>query len=68
MTEAAVTTITLAEICKELDMKPQSARVKLRKKLPEAKGDGFRWAFPIEQKEEIIALLKPAKKAEGSDE
>ena len=63
-TEAVeVTTISLADICKEMDIKPQSARIKLRKKLPAAKGEGFRWSFPIEQKDEIVALLTPAPKA-----
>lgn len=57
--------ISLAEICKEMGIKPQGARVKLRKKLAqEEKGEGFRWVFPIERKDEIIALLTPAEKAE----
>lgn len=56
--------ITLAEICKEMGIKPQGARVKLRKKLADAKGEGFRWVFPIERKEEIVALLTPAAKVE----
>lgn len=51
--------VTLAEICEELGIKPQSARVKLRKKLAEAKGEGFRWSFPVERKAEIVALLTP---------
>ena len=61
MTEAATveapTTISLSEICAELGIKPQGARVKLRRKMKEAKGEGFRWTFPIEQKAEIVALL-----------
>ena len=61
MTEAATveapTTVTLSEICAELGIKPQGARVKLRRKMKEAKGEGFRWTFPIEQKAEIVALL-----------
>ena len=57
--------ITLAEICKEMGIKPQGARVKLRKKLADAKGEGFRWVFPIERKDEIVALLTPAPKAEA---
>lgn len=61
MTEAAPveapTTITLSEICVELGIKPQGARVKLRRKMKEAKGEGFRWTFPIEQKDEIVSLL-----------
>lgn len=61
MTEAATveapTTITLSEICAELGIKPQGARVKLRRKMKEAKGEGFRWTFPIEQKAEIVSLL-----------
>ena len=74
MTEAATveapTTITLSEICAELGIKPQGARVKLRRKMKEAKGEGFRWAFPIEQKAEIVALLtaKAEAKAESDDE
>ena len=61
--------ITLAEICKEMGIKPQGARVKLRKKLAaEEKGEGFRWVFPIERKDEIIALLTPAEKAEVDPE
>lgn len=63
----APATISLADICKELGIKPQGARVKLRKKLAGAKGDGFRWAFPVEQKDEIVALLTPKAKAEASD-
>ena len=62
MTEAVKDTITLAEICVELGIKPQGARVKLRRKLKEAKGEGFRWTFPIDQKDEIVELL--TKKAE----
>lgn len=67
MTEAA--TVTLSEICAELGIKPQGARVKLRRKMKEAKGEGFRWTFPIEQKAEIIALLtaKAKAKAESDD-
>ena len=79
MTEAttveAPTTITLSEICAELGIKPQGARVKLRRKMKEAKGEGFRWTFPIEQKAEIVALLtakaeaksKAKSKAESDD-
>lgn len=71
MTEAATveapTTITLSEICAELGIKPQGARVKLRRKMKEAKGEGFRWTFPIEQKAEIVSLLtaKAEAKAEA---
>ena len=73
MTEAAETevqTISLADICAELGIKPQGARVKLRRKMKEAKGEGFRWVFPLEQKDEIIALLtaKAEKKAEADEE
>lgn len=80
MTEAAPveapTTITLSEICAELGIKPQGARVKLRRKMKEAKGEDFRWAFPIEQKAEIVALLtakaeakaQAKAKAESDDE
>ena len=77
MTEAATveapTTVTLSEICAELGIKPQGARVKLRRKMKEAKGEGFRWTFPIEQKAEIVALLtakaeaKSKAKAESDD-
>ena len=60
--------ISLAEICKEMGIKPQGARVKLRKKLgTESKGEGFRWVFPIERKDEIVALLTPAAKAEAAE-
>lgn len=55
MTEQA--TITLAEICAELDIKPANARVKLRRRLEKADGAGFRWVFPIEQKDEIVEML-----------
>lgn len=71
MTEAATveapTTVTLSEICAELGIKPQGARVKLRRKMKEAKGEGFRWTFPIEQKAEIVSLLtaKAEAKAEA---
>mgnify|MGYP001477584325 CR=1 FL=1 len=80
MTEAATveapTTVTLSEICAELGIKPQGARVKLRRKMKEAKGEGFRWTFPIEQKAEIVALLtakaeaksKSKAKAESDDD
>ena len=68
------TEITLSEICKELGIKPQAARVKLRRKLAATKGDGFRWVFPIELKEEIVTLLtassrvKKEAEAEGDNE
>lgn len=69
MTEAATveapTTVTLSEICAELGIKPQGARVKLRRKMKEAKGEGFRWTFPIEQKAEIVALLTAKATAEA---
>lgn len=69
MTEAATveapTTITLSEICAELGIKPQGARVKLRRKMKEAKGEGFRWTFPIEQKDEIVSLLTVKAKADA---
>ena len=72
MAEAPVNTneITLSEICKELGIKPQAARVKLRRKLADAKGEGFRWVFPIERKEEIVTLLTPNSnsRAEKEDE
>ena len=53
--------VTLAEICKELGIKPQSARVKLRRLLPKAKSEpGFRWVFPLADKQKIIDLLQKA--------
>ena len=59
------TTISLAEICAEMGIKPQGARIKLRKKLgKESRGDVARWVFPLERKDEIVALLTPAPKAE----
>lgn len=65
----APATITLAEICKEMGIKPQGARVKLRKKLAgEDKGEGFRWVFPLERKDEIVALLTPKAKEEVESE
>lgn len=72
----ALDIITLAEICQELSTKPQAARVKLRRELPKAKSEpGFRWVFPLADKQKIIDLLqKPEAKApeaapaaEGSD-
>lgn len=68
MSDKEVNTVTLAEICAEMGIKPQGARIKLRKKLAEAKGEGFRWSFPIEQKDEIVALLTPAPKKEKEAE
>ena len=72
MTEAATveapTTITLSEICSEVGIKPQGARVKLRRKMKEAKGEGFRWTFPIEQKAEIVALLTAKAEAKAKAE
>ena len=52
--------ITLAEICKELNIKPQSARVKLRRQLGEGrtKEVGFRWVFPLADKDKVIEMLK----------
>ena len=71
MAEKEVNTneITLAEICSEMGIKPQGARVKLRKKLgKETKGEGFRWVFPIERKAEIVDLLTPKAKEEAADD
>lgn len=74
MTEAATveapTTITLSEICAELGIKPQGARVKLRRKMKASKGEGFRWVFPIEQKDEIVAILtaKAEAKSKAADD
>ena len=71
-TQTNTNEITLSEICTELGIKPQGARVKLRRKLTGVKGDGFRWVFPIEQKDEIVALLTAKAerkvKAEDADE
>ena len=61
-----VNTVTLAEICAEMGIKTTSARVKLRKKLTGREGNA-RWVFPLEQKDEIIALLTPAPKAEAGE-
>lgn len=67
--DVEATTITLAAICEEMGIKPQGARVKLRKKLgSETKGDGFRWVFDLDRKDEIVALLTPAAKAEAEAE
>ena len=72
MTEAAaVETITLKEICEELGIKPASARQKLRAKMKDSKADNFRWVFPVEQKDEIVELLKSKAKPgaeEGDDD
>ena len=57
MTEQVIETFTLAQLCEELGIKPQGARVKLRKRLGKEEGDSFRWTFPLSQKDEIIALL-----------
>ena len=66
---AEVTTVSLSEICTEMNIKPQGARIKLRKKLgKKSRGDNFRWVFPIEQKAEIVALLTPKAKADPEDE
>ena len=64
-TAEAVALIPLADICKELGIKPSAARIKLRKKLGnENKGEGFRWSFTEEQKANVVATLtaKPAAK------
>ena len=66
--DAPVTTITLAEICAEMGIKTTSARIKLRKKMAGGRGENARWTFPIEQKDEIVALLTPAPKAESDGE
>lgn len=73
MTEAVATpveTISLSEICAELGIKPQGARVKLRRKMKASKGEGFRWVFPIEQKDEIVAILtaKAEAKSKAADD
>lgn len=68
MTEE-IQVVTLAEICAELDIKPATARVKLRKRLEKADGAGFRWVFPVDQKDEIVDLLtKKAAPAETEGE
>ena len=62
-------TITLAEICAEMGIKATGARVKLRKKLADTGREGnARWVFPLEQKDEIVALLTPAPKAEAAED
>lgn len=67
MTEE-IQVVTLAEICAELDIKPATARVKLRKRLEKADDAGFRWVFPVDQKDEIVELLtKKAAKAEAAE-
>lgn len=69
MTEAAaVETITLKEICEELGIKPTNARQKLRSKMKASKGEGFRWVFPVDQKDEIVELLKSKAEAKADDE
>ena len=62
--------ITLAEICKELSTKPQAARVKLRRQLGEGrtKEVGFRWVFPLADKDKVIEMLKKAETAPTADE
>lgn len=57
MTEQVIETFTLAQLCEELGIKPQTARVKLRKLLGKEEGDSFRWTFPIGQKDNIVKLL-----------
>lgn len=57
--EAPEAVITLTEICAEMGIKTTSARVKLRKKLAEGRKGNSRWVFPLEQKDEIVALLTP---------
>ena len=61
--------ITLAEICKEIGIKPQSARVKLRRQLGEGrtKEVGFRWVFPLADKDKVIEMLKKAETAPTAD-
>lgn len=66
MTEQ-VEVVTLAEICAELDIKPATARVKLRKHLEKAEGAGFRWVFPVDQKDEIVGLLTKKAAAEEAE-
>lgn len=48
--------ITLKQICEELDIKPATARRKLRSKLNKSEGD-FRWEFTEEQAAEVKAIL-----------
>lgn len=56
--DAAPAQVTLSEICQELGLKPQLARVKLRRKLAkESREPGFRWVFPLEDKQKIVDLL-----------
>lgn len=65
--DAPVTTITLAEICAEMGIKTTSARIKLRKKMAGDREASARWTFPIEQKDEIVALLTPTVKSEPAE-
>ncbi len=64
----------LADICKELGIKPVAARIKLRKKFSASKEKGFRWAFSAEQVEEVRTILltkgkeKAAPEKDGEDE
>lgn len=48
--------ITLKQICDELEIKPASARRKLRNKLNKSEGD-FRWEFTEAQAAEVKAIL-----------
>lgn len=60
----AVEMITLKEICEELGIKPANARQRLRAKMTKSTAGGFRWEWPVEQKDEIVAFLKkPAESA-----
>lgn len=71
MTEAQTTeavTIPLADICKELGIKPQSARIKLRKKLAAAKGEGFRWEFTEDKVDEVKTILTAKTERKGKAE
>lgn len=77
MTEAATTPkksdipenhFTLSDLCEELDIKPQGARVKLRRKLADAKGDGFRWTFHNDRKDEIVELLTAKTERKSKEE
>jgi len=65
---AEATTITLAEICAEMGIKTTGARVKLRKKMAGEREGNARWTFPLDQKDEIIALLTPTPKTEAVEE
>jgi hypothetical protein len=58
----------LSEICAELGIKPQAARIKLRKKFAAGKAEGFRWTFTDEQVAEVKDILTAKGKAKADPE